>query len=83
MTKAENRAAARAYRQQKLQEMAQSIRADRVRADLAALDELRQYLIFKCQTAGPRDRLIAAIDDYVEAVTGDRTALHARSSSAG
>ena len=41
MTKAESRAAARAYRQQKLREMAQEIHKDRVNADLAELDSKR------------------------------------------
>ena len=76
MTKAENRAAAKAYRQQKLREMAQAIHSERVAADLAELDKLRRYLIFKSESRGPRDALFSAIDDYVEALTGDRSRLH-------
>jgi hypothetical protein len=83
MTKAENKAAAKAYRQQKLQDMAREIHAERVKADLAELERLQKYLIFESATGCPSDALRSAIDDYVEALTGDRTALHSRSSSIG
>jgi hypothetical protein len=76
MTKAENRASARAYHQQKLREMAQEIHRARVDADLVELDRLRRYLIFKSESGGPREALLSAIDDYVEALTGDRSELH-------
>ena len=76
MTKAQNRAAARAYREQKLREMARQIQDERVAADLAELDRLRRYLIFKSESGGPRESLLSAIDDYVEALTGDRSKLH-------
>jgi hypothetical protein len=76
MTKAENRAAARAYRQQKMREMAQRIRDERAAADLVELDRLRRYLIFKSESERPREPLLSAIDDYVEALTGDRNKLH-------
>jgi len=83
MTKAENRAAARAYRRQKLKDMAREFHAERVKADLAALERLRNYLISESATGCPSDALRSAIDDYVEALTGDRTTLHSRSSSIG
>ena len=83
MTKAENRAAAKAYRQQKLQEMADRIRTERIDADLAELGRLRQYLIFESQMNAAREPLITAIDDYVEALTGDRCRPLARRHSAG
>ena len=83
MTKPENRAAARAYRGQKLRELAQEIHKARVAADLAELDRLRRYLIFKSESGGPREALLSAIDDYVEALTGDRSKLHERHSSIG
>jgi uncharacterized protein YcgI (DUF1989 family) len=83
MTKAENRAAARAYHQQKLREMAQAIHKERVNADLVELERVRRYLIFKSETGRPRDALLSAIDDYVEALTGDRNGLHERHSSIG
>lgn len=71
MTKAENRAAARAYLQEqpgKLDEEA------RIAADLAELDRLRRYLIFNRRAYGAdADKLRSAIDDYVEEPTGDRT----------
>jgi hypothetical protein len=83
MTKAENRAAAKAYRQQKLKEMADEIQAERIEADLVELDRLRHYLILGSQTRVSRQPLITAIDDYVEALTGDRHKLHTRVHSAG
>jgi hypothetical protein len=83
MTKAENRAAAKAYHRQKMREMAQAIRKDRVDADLVELDRLRRYLIFKSESGEPRETLLSAIDDYVEALTGDRRALHGQNSSIG
>jgi hypothetical protein len=76
MTKAENRAAARAYQQQRMRELAQQIQSERAASDLAELDKLRRYLIFKSESGGPREALLAAIDDYVEALTGDRSKLH-------
>jgi hypothetical protein len=76
MTKAENKAAARAYHEQKLREMARAIHKERVAADLAELDKLRRYLILDSRTDGPRKALLSAIDDYVEALTGDRKKLH-------
>ena len=83
MTKAENRAAAKAYHQQKMQELSDAIRNERIAADLAELDRLRNYLILKSQTNVPRKPLITAIDDYVEMLTGDRCKLHTRHHSAG
>lgn len=76
MTRAENRAAARAYQQQKLREMARQIHNERIAADLVELDKLRRYLIFRSESGGPREALLSAIDDYVEALIGDRRALH-------
>lgn len=51
-------------------------------ADLAELGRLRSYPI-RARTAGYARPLIDAIDDYVEQISGDRTALHAKSSSIG
>jgi len=83
MTKAENRAAAKVYHQQKMQELSDAIRNERIAADLAELDRLRNYLILKSQTNVPRKPLITAIDDYVEMLTGDRCKLRTRHHSAG
>lgn len=83
MTKAENRAAARAYREQKLREMAQEIQQARVDADLVELDRLRRYLTYKSESGGPREALLSAIDDYVEALTGDRRTLHGQGHGIG
>jgi hypothetical protein len=82
MTKAENRAAAKAYRQEKMRKMDERIRAAHVQADLAELDRLRRYLIRE-RTVGHTRPLINAIDDYVEQITGDRTTLHAKSAPIG
>jgi hypothetical protein len=83
MTKAENRAAARAYHRQKMQDLAREVHQQRVNADLAELGRLLHYLLFKSQSGGPREALLSAIDDYVEALTGDRRALHDHGSSIG
>lgn len=59
-------------------------RAADIAADLAELDRLRRYLIFGRRAHGAdAERLRSAIDDYVGELTGDRTALHAKSSSIG
>jgi hypothetical protein len=47
-----------------------------VNADLIELDRLRRYLIFRSEAGGPREALLLAIDNYVEALTGDRGKLH-------
>jgi hypothetical protein len=60
--------------------MAREVHKDRVNADLAELDKLRRYLISKSESGGLREELLAAIDDYVEALTGDRRALHGQNS---
>ena len=82
MTKAEKRAVAKACHQERMREMDERIRAARVGADLAELGRLRSYLI-RARTAGYARPLIDAIDGYVEQISGDRTALHAKSSSIG
>jgi hypothetical protein len=56
--------------------MARQIHNKRVAADLVELDRLRRYLIFKSESGGPREALLAAIEDYVEVLTGDRSRLH-------
>lgn len=85
MTKAENRAAAKAYHQERMRKLEEEAEAERVKADLAELDRLRRYLIFgiKARRSGNREKLMKAIDDYVEEMTGDRTKLHAGTSSIG
>jgi hypothetical protein len=84
MTKAENRAAARAYAAEKRRQYEEERdRAGRA-ADLEAARVLRDYLIFKAKNRGHAyDRLKTAIDDYAEELTGDRTALHAKAASIG
>ena len=81
MTKTENRAAARAYAAEKEARRRAEAQADAIKADLEQLENLRRYLIMGWRS-GPRPQaLIAAIDDCAEQMTGDRTALHAKTSS--
>lgn len=83
MTKAENRAAARAFAADQDRKRREAIHADAVKADLQHLEALRRYLITGWRS-GPRPQaLIDALDDCAEHLTGDRTALHAKSSSIG
>jgi len=84
MTKAENRAAAKAWREYREQQRREAERAANVAADLAEIDRLRRYLIFdRRDHRADRQKLMNAIDDYVEEMTGDRTRLHAGASSIG
>lgn len=83
MTKADNRAAAKAFAAEQDRKRREASYAEAVKADLAQLDALRTYLIFKKRAGVPHHDLTRAIDDYVEQLTGDRTTLHAKSSSIG
>ena len=83
MTKAENRAAAKAYQQEKERRWREEAHAAAVAADLAELQKLRHYLIFNAKARVPTRDLIDAIDDHAEKLTGDRTALHAPRHSIG
>ncbi|TYL80837.1 hypothetical protein FXB40_47530 [Bradyrhizobium rifense] len=85
MTKAENRAAAKAYHKERMRRFDEEAEAERVKADLAELDRLRRYLIFgrQARRGGDREKLTKAIDDYVEEMTGDRTTLHAKNHKRG
>ncbi|CUU16856.1 hypothetical protein CDS [Bradyrhizobium sp.] len=58
---------------------------ERVKADLAELDRLRRYLIFGTQARrfGNREKHLATIDDYVEEMTGERTAPHVKNHQRG
>jgi hypothetical protein len=82
MTKAENRAAAKAYHQERMRQRDEEARAKAIETELVELDRLRSYLI-KNRTLGYTPPLIDAIDDYVEQITGDRTALHAKNHKCG
>lgn len=82
MTKAENRAAAKAWHEERMRQRAAGARAEAVKAELVELDRLRCYLIRE-RTLGHTRPLIDAIDDYAEQITGDRTALHAKPSGIG
>ena len=53
MTKAENRAAAKAYHQEQEQKRREAARADAVKADLSELKKLRHYLIFGKKAGEP------------------------------
>jgi hypothetical protein len=78
MTKTENRAAAKAYRQEVDRERAVEWHALRVAKDLEQLRILRDHLIFKRKVHIPRDALTRAIDDYVEKLAGNCTKLPAQ-----
>jgi hypothetical protein len=77
MTKTENRAAAKAYQQEKERRWREEARAAAIAADLEELGKLRHYLIFNAKAKIPTRDLIDAIDDHAERLTGDRRALHA------
>jgi hypothetical protein len=83
MTKAENRAAAKAYQQEKERRWRDEARAAAVAADLEELRKLRHYLIFNAKARVPTRDLIDAIDDHAEKLTGDRRTLHAQNHSIG
>jgi hypothetical protein len=83
MTKAENRAAAKAYQREKEGKWHEEAHAQAVAADLEQLRRIRHYLIFDKKAGVPYDDLTKAIDDYVEKLTGDRRALHAPHHSIG
>lgn len=81
MTKVENRAAAKAWHEERMRQRAEEARAESVKAELAELDRFRRYLMHS--RLGHTRPLIDAIDDYVGQISGDRTALHAKPSSIG
>jgi hypothetical protein len=84
MTETENRAAARAYAAEKVRRFQEEQERAGRAADLEALRVIRNYLIFKANTRGDaHTRPTIAIDDYAGEITGDRTALHAKSASIG
>ena len=83
MTKTENRAAARAYHQEREQQRRDDMHGAAVTADLEELRRLRNYLIYHSKARVPSEDLRRAIDDYVEKLTGDRTTLHATRHSIG
>jgi hypothetical protein len=83
MTKTGNRAAAKAYQQDKERRWREEARAAAVAADLDELRKLRRYLIFNAKAHAPCQPLIDAIDDHAEKLTGDRTTLHAPRHSIG
>lgn len=82
MTKTENRAAAKAWHEERMRQRAAEARAEAVKEELIELERLRSYLI-KNGTLGHARPLIDAIDDYVEQITGNRTALHLKNHKCG
>ncbi|QPF83881.1 hypothetical protein IC762_30130 [Bradyrhizobium genosp. L] len=60
-----------------------AIRTDRIKEDLLQLERLRTYIVRQRRVLVPSDALLLAIDDYVEQLTGDRTALHMKGHSIG
>lgn len=72
-----------AFQREKLARWQDERRAAAIKQDMEQLDRLRRYLISGRQVHLPGRDLIDAIDDYVEKLTGDRTALHEKPSSIG
>jgi hypothetical protein len=66
MTKAENRAAAKAYQEEKHRKWREEAHAAAVAADLRATRRPPEYLIFDRKAGVSADSLIKAIDDYAE-----------------
>jgi hypothetical protein len=83
MIKTENRAAAKAFRQEKERRWREEAHAQAVAADLDELRRIRHYLIFDKKAGVPHHDLTKAIDDYVEKLTGDRRTLHGHNHSIG
>jgi hypothetical protein len=83
MTKAENRAATKAYQQEKELRWREEARAAAVAADLEEMRKLRHCLIFHAKAHVPTRALIDAIDDHAEKLTGDRRTLHGHWHSIG
>jgi hypothetical protein len=83
MTKTENRAAAKAFHQEREQKRRGEWHAQAVAADLEELRRLRHYLIFDKKAGVPHHDLTKAIDDYVEKLTDDHRTLHAPNHSIG
>jgi hypothetical protein len=83
MTKAENRAAAKAFHEERERLRHEEWRAQAVAADLEQLDKLRRYLIFDTKAREPARELIDAIDDYVGKLIGDRRTLQGQNHSIG
>jgi hypothetical protein len=83
MTKAENRAAAKAYQDEKQRRWREEAHAAAAAADLDHLAALRKYLIFDRKAGISADGLIKAIDDHGEKLTGDRRVLHGQNHSIG
>jgi glutamyl/glutaminyl-tRNA synthetase len=62
---------------EKMQRLREEWHAEAVAADIEELRRLRHYPIFNRKVLIPYSDLTHAIDDHVEKLTGDRTALHA------
>ena len=76
MTKAENRAAAKAWHAEREAQRRAAAEAVAINADLAELGRFRRYLILHMKSKADGRPLIDAIDDLAEKMTGDRSALH-------
>jgi hypothetical protein len=83
MTKAENKASAKAWHAEREAQRREIARAEAAKADLVELDRLRHYLIFNMKSKVNSRPLIDAIDDLAEKLTGDRRALHDKNHSIG
>ncbi len=84
MTKAENRAAAKAWHDERQRQHREDQHKANVATDLQKLGEFRDYFQRGRKVVLHDDNaLIVAIDDYAERLTGDRKALHSKMATWG
>lgn len=79
MSKSFNRAAAKAYMEQRRESERTEQHKKNVRAELEVLRDFRNYMENKRPTQTTLGCLLAAIDAYVEQLTGNKHALWAGS----
>lgn len=77
MSKTANRAAAKAYQQEKLRRERDEAERARILGMIETIGPFRRFLI---QTRAPEE-LLTKLDDWVGELTGDRTYLHSKDSS--
>jgi hypothetical protein len=76
MTKAENRAAAKAWHAERQRQMRAEMHQANVAADIEKLREFRWYIMLHRKVLEvDADPLIAAIEAHAERLTGDKHAL--------
>ena len=82
MTKAENRAAAKAWQEERQRQYREDQHKANVAADVEKLTEFRWYIMLHRKVMDVNaDPLIAAIEEHAERLTGDKHALSLKSHS--